>query len=159
MVYIPSVKTRPAVALVAAITVLMAGGCGVTNEPTGSADRAASARASLLATFTTTHFRLHPTSGACGAGDTSQPGAPPDLHPIECDLTSPVMALLEHHLDQGLGTGLSSSQKACINRAVTPIEVAALLSGEFGLGRPHAASAVTAFDRQLTAIITQCTPY
>lgn len=64
------------------------------------------------------------------------------------------MRTLLAHLDDGLGSGVTSAELQCINERVTRSQIAALVSGEFDTGRPQAAAKT--FDAQLSRIITDC---
>jgi len=132
--------------------------CEASNS-TGSDTTALASRgrASLLATFTGTPFRLHAKSDARCATESVVGGSEADDRAaISCALTGSVMGRLEQHMDKGFGSDITAAQKSCINRRLTRGQVAALLSGRFGVGRPHASAAVADFDRQLASIIAGC---
>lgn len=143
----------PKLAIVLAMFLLGSCGSSSTNEEA----RAARGRASLIATFTKTSYKLPPAASPSCVEDRQNRTSPVDSDEpdIYCSLNSDVMRHLLGRLDQGLGTDVTATQRSCINRTITRDQIAALLSAELGAGRDREAT-VARFDDQLASGIRQC---
>jgi hypothetical protein len=146
-----------------ALAVLLLASCGSSGE-TGSSDTALAARgrASLVATFTDTPWRLPPVhSSEC---ENERQSSRTTRHAddfyedsIYCSLNRSAMRHLLGRLDQGLGPDVTATQRSCINRKITRNQIAVLINAERGTGRDHRVATVPEFDRQLASAIRQCT--
>ena len=142
-----------------ALAVFLLAGCGSSDKPSSTdAALAERGRASLVATFTDTPYKLPPVASPdCVEDRRSRVGSDdPYEDAIYCSLDSSAMRHLLQRLDQGLGTDVTATQKSCINRKVTRDQIAALLSAKRGTGRNRPAT-VAEFDAQLASSIRQCT--
>lgn len=162
MIYIAGMRRREVPTLVTALTLFLLAGCGSSGTPrSNEAVLAARGRASLVATFTDTPWRLPPSgSAACvKARQSSTARASSDDYEdsIYCSLDRSAMRHLLGRLDQGLGPEVTAEQRSCINRRVTRDQIAALLNAERGTGTNHRVATVSEFDDQLASGIRQCT--
>jgi hypothetical protein len=144
-----------------ALTMFLLVSCGSSDRPGSSDDAlAARGRASLVATFTDTPWRLPPVHGSACENERQSSRTTrntDDLYEdsIYCSLTSTAMTHLLRRLDRGLGTEVTATQEACINRRVTRDQVAALLAARETGGDDRAAT-VSKFDHQLASAIRRC---
>jgi hypothetical protein len=135
--------------------------CGSSGESSSSDTAlAAHGRASLVATFNDTPWRLPPVhSSKCENERQSSrtTRGTDDFYEdsIYCSLNSSAMTHLLGRLDRGLGTKVTATQKTCINRKVTRDQIAALLSAR-QTGGDRRAAVVAKFDDQLASAIRQC---
>lgn len=148
-------RRRAVFAFATALAVLLLASCG--NSRSDERALAERGRASLVATFSDTSYRLPPLhNSAClderqrevGSGD-------PYRNAIYCSLNSGAMGHLLERLDQGLGPDATAMQKACINGKITRDQIAALLSMEHSTNRDRAATEAD-FDAHLASAIRRC---
>lgn len=135
-------------------------GCGSPEGPSSDDSAlAARGRASLVATFTETSYRLPPLASPACVEDRRR--TKPQVADMEldvyCSLNAGAMRHLRQRLDQGIGEDATAAQRSCITGKVTRDQIAALLTAELGAGGDSPVAAAAEFDDQLASVIRQCT--
>jgi hypothetical protein len=162
LTYIAGMHRRELPTFGVALALLLLAGCGASGRPSSnSAALAERARASLVATFTDTPWRLPPVARPdcvdARQSKTTRVGSDDAYErTIYCALNRSAMRHLLGRLDRGLGTDVTATQRSCINRKVTRDQIAALLSAQ-ELGGHGRAAAVAEFDDQLASSTRECT--
>lgn len=147
------------------IASLLIAGCGSSSSPNtnaaangGDVALAARGRASLIATFKDTPWRLPPVESLRCVDDrrSGNAGDISDEPEIYCSLNSSAMKYLLRRLDRGLGADVTAGESSCISRKITRDQVAALLSAQLGVGVDDLPAADAKFDAQLASVIRNC---
>jgi hypothetical protein len=170
LIYIAGMRRRVVSTLAMALALFLLASCGSSGEPSSndsgepsSNDTALAARgrASLVATFTDTPWRLPPATSPKCENERQSSRTTRDTDDfyedaIYCSLNSSAMTHLLRRLDRALGTDVTATQRTCINRKVTRDQIAALLAAQ-ETGGDDRAAIVEEFDDQLASAIRQCT--
>lgn len=163
-------RRREVPTVVMALGLFLLAGCGSSGGPSSNdsggpngndSALAARGRASLVATFADTSWRLPPVHSpecedARQRSRTSSDVADHYEDSIYCSLDSSAMTHLLGRLDRGLGADVTATQRTCVNRKVTRDQIAALLAAQKTGGHDRATS-VAKFDDQLASAIRRCT--